>query len=244
MLNRLDYPKYEPNNVYSYVKHPSKEDMPYLLEHVFNLETGDYITDSNQCCYYNPIRSNDYIVESDDESIVYVEDDNLIARDTGKTFLFVKDVLNDCSFRINVIVYNKRFNRNLMKKNLVLQKGNIIDLDYVLKHINCNHYDNCIFQQERLIIKTNDLDYLIKEIKDKISDYNNIIDAYRNDEIIYHDSLSDYYDMDIIKENGSYKVDVSVKDGFTGHIKSEIHRLQVELRDYMRLQKKINFYVR
>ena len=34
MLDKSQYPKYEPNNVFSYEKHPTKEDVPYLLEHV------------------------------------------------------------------------------------------------------------------------------------------------------------------------------------------------------------------
>lgn len=47
------YPNYVRNPVCPLnIKHPKKEDMPYQLEHIYNLDTGEYKYNKSQCCYY------------------------------------------------------------------------------------------------------------------------------------------------------------------------------------------------
>lgn len=50
------YPNYEVNPyVPLEVKHPKKEDYPFQLEHIYDMNKEEYVYNKNQCCYYSPV---------------------------------------------------------------------------------------------------------------------------------------------------------------------------------------------
>ena len=225
------------NNVCSYSTTPTKEDIPYVLEHIFDLEIGDYVNNANQVCYYNPVCVDDYVFNVNDTGVVSIEDGMLIGENIGQTSVFVTDS-GGGSFKFNVTVTKDDYKGKTRNGRLFLKRDNMIDLGIVLKHINCKHYNNCIWERSVWSIYDSD-EYRsvfseIRLLNDMISDYNHIIDEYRNNNIIYHPSLEQYYNIRINKEtvNGKTKhtVKVSVDKKFITHIKNKIKECKLSLR--------------
>ena len=53
-VDKSNHPRYEPNEVYTTKEHPTKKDMPYELEHVYDITRRGYVTNNRMCCYYSP----------------------------------------------------------------------------------------------------------------------------------------------------------------------------------------------
>ena len=53
-IDKFGHPKFEPNDAYTFEEHPTKKDIPYRLEHVYDLNSKQYVTDNKMCCYYSP----------------------------------------------------------------------------------------------------------------------------------------------------------------------------------------------
>lgn len=105
------------------------------------------------------------------------------------------------------------------------------------KHKECKHKGNCIFSDERWECYDEVLSpivYRIKEIMGIISDYENIKQCLLNDEIIYHETLKDYYIIRKEKIDGEVRVNVSVPSNFKNIINKMIDNLKLELRDLNR----------
>ncbi len=221
-LDNLRYPKYT-NQVYSYNPKPKKEDIPFRLEHVFNIETGDYEVNSNQCCYYTPINMVDTSFSTKDNRIVSVYKDSIIAENYGDTDLIINDSIEPYSIRVHVVRDKSRVTR--LNGKLYLNKDDMISVETVLHHIYCPHYNNCIFDRDYNINNP-----IVKQIKEKeklIKDYKNIIEADRNNEVIYHDTFKDYYKI-------SEDYDVRVPLHFSRIVKDEIKKLNLEIKQLKR----------
>jgi hypothetical protein len=227
------------NNVVTYEKNPTKNDVPYVLEHVFDLDKEGYVSDSNQCCYHTPVNIDGLSFEVENKEIVDTDGVDLIAKNIGSTYLTVKTV-NEYSYRIKVNVYNGVFRGKLIKDTLFIEKDTIISLKYVLRHIHCKHYNNCIwdrdyfrkYEDEELF----EIDYNIQSIKQKIKDFKNISECYRNGEVIYHEDLKEYYDINILKDGSNYHIDYNISETFLDGIKDKIKELEQLLKDYNRLK--------
>ena len=243
-INEYDYPKFSPNDVYTNEKHPSKKDRPYLLEHIFDLTNGEYVVNSNQCCYYNPVDTSNFHITCKNDGIVTVNDDGfIVAENSGSTSILIEDkdyfpeTVNDnveSKFNLKIIVSNKNVKPNKLKDTLFLLKDTMIHIDTVLHHIQCPHYFDCIWERKIWDVYDNpNLKQVVDTIKNNqelINAYNTIIEDYRNNIITYHDGLEQYYDIKINDGN----VDVSVPNNFSSLVKKEINLLRLELRDLNR----------
>ena len=226
------------NNVYTNSVYPSKEDIPYILEHVFDIVKGDYVKNSNQCCYYSPTESSNYKVSILNNKIISYEDGFIIGENYGQTKIKLIDNVNHSELEFMVSIIKNKNISDTSKNILFLKKGDMIDLDIVLKHINCKHYMNCIWEKKLWDIysdeKYHDLIVEINEINRTITDYRNIIEAYHNNEIIYHPTLDKYYNIQINKKNINstvkHTIDVSVDNNFSSIIRDKIKELKLSLR--------------
>ena len=233
------------NDVCSYSTHPTKEDIPYLLEHIFDLDKADYVHNPNQACYYNPVDISDYKFSTEHNDIISIEDNMLIGENIGHASVIVTDG-NGESFKFKVIVTRDDYNGKTDKGILFLKRDNMIDLEIVLKHIHCKHYNNCIWERSIWSIYDDDKYYgvfsEINRVKELIVLYNNIIDEYRNNNIIYHPSLDDQYniriDKKIVDGETKHTVNVTVKKTFLKHIKNKIKECNLTLR-LLSKQKKV-----
>lgn len=227
MIDNFKYHKYS-DDVYSYSKHPDKWEIPFLLEHVFDLSIGDYVKNSNHCCYYSPVNSiSEFIIESDNEDIVSVDDEMVYGNHRGRCELSFYS--EDSIFSIIIIVYRGKFNFKLKRNTLFLEEGNMIPILTVLKHIHCPHYTDCLFEAGNLLIKDRDILWEINRLKDTIQDYKNIIDEFHNGHIVYHRDFDSFYNIQL---EPVYKV--SVREGFVNHINTMIKNRTFELRSLVR----------
>lgn len=217
------YPKYT-NEVYSYNPKPKKEDIPFRLEHVFNIETGNYEMNSDQCCYYTPINMEDITFTTDNEGVLSVYKDSIIAENYGDANLIIKSSSNEYNIVVHIVRDKSRVTR--LNGKLYLDKDDMISVETVLHHIHCPHYNNCIFERN---YNNSPVYKKIKEKEQLIKDYEKIIDADRNNEVVYHDAFKDYYKFD-----EDYGVRVPLH--FSRIVKSEIKKLNLEIR---RLQREL-----
>lgn len=127
-ISEYDYPRFSPNKSSTHKKHPTKKDRPYLLEHVFDISKNDYVSNINQCCYYNPVNIEDYNVVCKDDGIVTVTEDGFIVGEmAGSTSIFIENpnylqqTEKDASmsaFYLNVIVSNRNVKPNKLNEKL------------------------------------------------------------------------------------------------------------------------------
>lgn len=238
-----EYYKYT-NNVVTYKKKPTKNDVPYVLEHVFDLDKKGYVTNNNQCCYYTPIDMNGMVFEVEDTHICSILDDFLTAKHTGSTNLNITLPSNKI-FKIKINVYTGVFRGKITKDILFIEKDTSISLKYIMQHIHCKHYDNCIWQR-RYFNKYNDLelfevDYNINMIKNKIKDLKHIRESYRNGDIIYHPDLKEYYNINILKTSTidgkvECKITYNISETFLDGIKDRIKESEIMLKEYNRFK--------
>lgn len=139
---------------------------------------------------------------------------------------------------------------NTITKKYEYDKNNVCYYDDKQKHKQCSHRKNCIFKGEKWEVydpKLRKLTLEIREIRNIIKDYENIINHFLNGDIIYHEGLDEYYDIEIQKEliNGKYKYKtiVHVNNNFNNYVKHEIKQLRLLLsaknREKWDLQKRI-----
>lgn len=227
----LTYPKYQ-----RVVKGDNKY-KPNELKHVFDTNTGGYVNNEFNCCYYSPVNITGLTFTSNNE-VTIIEDDNLIAESLGNSI--IKGYHDDevvLSFKVRV--YRDKIPSRKLKNTLFLQLNNMIPVSTVLKHINCPHYTDCLFQRDIFKIYDDmdllDLHYNINQLNQRISDYQRIKEAYRNGHVDYHEGLKDCYNIQI--DNGNIKVEVV--DDFTDRINSRIKNLRNELTDLTRLRRRL-----
>ena len=237
--------KFEPYDVCTNEKNPSKKDQPYLLEHVFDMVEEDYVNNNKQCCYYTehiPFEEIKYIIE--DDSICNIEDGVITAYNTGKTSVTLT-YPNNTEYTFKVNVYRDKYNGKLFKNMLILRKDNSLDMDTVLHHIHCPHYTECIFDKDSFKIyeseELHELQHEIHILQTQIRDSEKLIDCYLNNEIIYNPLYEDYYNIKIVKDytsDGSvkHKVTYSLPDNFENIVKNKIKNLKLDLREYNRMK--------
>lgn len=243
-FNEKEYYKYT-NNVYSLSSHPSKEDIPYLLEHVFDLDTGEYTFNPNNCCYYNPVDISDYSFSVSDSSIISVDNSFLYANRLGSAELIVENERflpltemdsEDSVFNIKINVVRDINYDVKLNGVLFIVVGGVISLNNLLEHICCTHYFDCIwergvwdkFENPELYSVIDD----INSVKKKLKEYQNIIDEFNNGAIIYHKDFEEEYIVKII-DGG---IDMSVRKGFLDRVRVRMKSLELDLKDLNRLR--------
>ena len=98
------------------------------------------------------------------------------------------------------------------------------------KHECCTHPHYCIFNEKRTQLEKD-----IHELETKLTQFENIKNSAINGEIIYHNELDSYYDINVDVYTGSdgethYKTDVKVKDNFINAVNLKIENIKYDLK--------------
>ena len=126
-----------------------------------------------------------------------------------------KQTLNDCSYVP-------------IKPNTLQMQDSIISI--INPHEYCLHNHYCILNQNRI-----NLESQIMEVEKKLNDFKNIKDAAINGEIIYHEELDGYYDIEVseytdLKGKKHFKTGVGLKDNFIGAVNRKIVNAEYDLK--------------
>ena len=118
---------------------------------------------------------------------------------------------------------------NPVKPNTLKMEKSVISI--ISPHEYCNHKHYCIFNKNRAELEQN-----IHKLETELKDFENIKNAAINGEIIYHNELDNYYDINVDVYTGTdgethYKTDVTVTDKFMGAINRKIENLKYDLRN-------------
>ena len=126
-----------------------------------------------------------------------------------------KQNLNDCSY-------------SPIKANTLKMQDSTISI--ITPHEQCLHTHYCIFNKNRI-----NLESQIIQVENKLKDFRNIKDAAINGEIIYHDELEGYYDIEISEYTGvdgkqHFKTGVNIADNFLNAVNRKISNLEYDLK--------------
>lgn len=235
--DELNYPKYQR------VVDGNSKYKPQELKHVFDTTTGGYVSNEFNCCYYSPIDITGLTFSSNNNNII-VDDDILISEKLGPSIITGYNTKDEEVLSFKVISYRDKIPNKKFKNTLLLQLNNMIPINTVLKHINCPHYTDCIFEREVFKIYDNldlfEVVYQINQLNQQIRDYQNIKEAYRNNDIIYHKGLKDCYNIRKIKnENNQTVIETSVVSDFIERIDSRIKTLRQNINDLKHMRRRL-----
>ena len=98
-------------------------------------------------------------------------------------------------------------------------------------HKQCTHKHYCIFNTNRKELENN-----ISQLQNELHQFEHIKHCYINGEIIYHEDLDDYYNIELIKYTDGYgvsriKTSVNVTEGFIGRLNTKIKNLTYDLKN-------------
>ena len=103
------------------------------------------------------------------------------------------------------------------------------------KHKFCNHKQDCILKGENWEFYDKKLQPIILEIKrvrKLIKEYENIYQNLLNNDIIYHDTLDEYYIIEKKIVDGKTVIEANVTKNFKNVLRREMNNLKMELRDW------------
>ena len=116
----------------------------------------------------------------------------------------------------------------------------INDCNYNKGKHECTHTQYCIFNNKRIQLDTN-----INKLTEKLETFTNIKHSFINNEIIYHDDLSEHYEISkqkyTIPNQTHYKLGIKIKDSdkFTKALKKKIEYIKYDLQNLKQFQYKI-----
>ena len=225
------YPHYT-NEMQEYPRKPNE------LKHIYDIEKDKYVTNEKQCCYYSTVSNiEEYSWKSMDTDVLLISPDGLIETVSGGTTHIQVTSPSGVEFDIGVIVYKNNIPKSRKGGYVYLAQGDYYDILDVMKHGNCPHTDECLFESDCWDYYDEDLRDVklrIKEINVNLKELKNVKDSFLNGEIIYHHLLEDYYLIDKKHIRGRLVVQVRVRKGFSNGIGKVVNDLKLELRSLNR----------
>lgn len=221
------YPHYT-NQMQEFPKKPNE------LKHCYDITTDQYVTNEKQCCYYSPVGNIEkYSWSSADTDVLLISPDGLIETVSGGTTHINVTEPSGVEFRVGVVVSKSKFPTKRKKGYVYLLQCEYYDIWDVLKHGECPHTDECLFESDVWDVdddRFRDLKLQIRDVVRQIDELKVVKENCLNNEIIYHKLLDDYYLVEIVDGN----VNVRVKDGFGRGIDRVVDDLKMELRSLNR----------